>query len=259
MTYIACPACNGNDGDGARAGRAQDRAAGVDAGMKVTIGNAELYLGDCLEILPTLPKVDAVITDPPYGMEFQSNYRTVKHQRIENDDNADLFVWACSIQVSHSRYVFCRWDGIKVAPLPPKSCVTWIKNNWSMGDLEHEHARQTEVALFWPGPAHSFPNGRPTDVVHAPRTGNEYHPTEKPVYLMEQFCRWTDGVVLDPFMGSGTTGVACMNLGRKFIGIEIERKYFDIACARIENAQRQQSLLGGHDKVTRNYEQLGLM
>lgn len=207
----------------------------------VIIGDATLYHGDCLEILPTLPKVDAVITDPPYGMDFQSNYRSVPHARIANDDDAALFLWACHIPAAHSRYVFCRWDGIKVAPIP-KSCVTWVKNNWSMGDLEHEHARQTEVALFWPGPEHQFPHKRPTDVVSATRTGNDNHPTEKPVYLMEQFTKWTRGIVLDPFMGSGTTGVACANLGRKFIGIEIERKYFDIACERIENAYRQQRM-----------------
>src|SRR5690606_5258584 len=184
---------------------------------KEVIGNATLYLGGCLEIMPTLGKADVDITDPPYGMDFQSNFRIVQHQRIANDDNVDLFLWACSIPVRHSRYVFCRWDGIKVAPLP-KSCVTWVKNNWSMGDLEHEHARQTEVALFWPGDEHRFPNKRPTDVVEAPRTGNDNHPTEKPVYLMERFVKWTEGVVVDPFMGSGSTGVACVNLGRKFIG-----------------------------------------
>jgi site-specific DNA-methyltransferase (adenine-specific) len=65
-------------------------------------------------------------------------------------------------------------------------------------------------------------------------------------------------LVLDPFMGSGTTGVACMQLGRKFIGIEIEKKYFDIACERIDNAQRQQSLLDPYDQVTRDYEQMEL-
>jgi len=179
-----------------------------------------------------------VVTDPPYGMEFQSNYRAEKHEAIANDDNEELFRWACEIEVSHSRYVFCRWDNIKTAPLP-KSCVTWVKNNWSMGDLKHEHARQTEVALFWPGEKHDFPEKRPTDVVKAPRTGNENHPTEKPVYLMEQFVKWTRGVVVDPFMGSGTTGVACINLGREFVGIELEPKYFDIACERIRMAQAQ--------------------
>lgn len=69
----------------------------------------------------------------------------------------------------------------------------------------------------------------------------KFHPTTKPIELMRWCADWMGNpdVVLDPFMGSGTTGVACMNLGRKFIGIEIEPKYFDIACERIENAQRQ--------------------
>ena len=207
------------------------------------IGDATLYLGDCLEILPTLPKVDAVITDPPYGMSFQSNHRADRHIRIANDDDVGLLVWACGIPVSHSRYVFCRWDNLRDGAPHPKSCITWVKNNWSMGDLEHEHARQTEIAMFWPGPDHSWPGKRPTDVVRAPRTGNSEHPTEKPVYLMEQFVGWTRGVVVDPFMGSGTTGVACVNLAREFVGIEIEPKYFDIACRRIEDAQRQGRLI----------------
>jgi len=210
---------------------------------KEVIGNAQLYLGDCREILPTLPKVDACITDPPYGMSFQSNYRADQHRRIANDDDQSLLVWACGIPVTHSRYVFCRWDNLGGDVPKPKSCVTWVKNNWSMGDLEHEHARQTEIAMFWPGPDHSWTGKRPTDVVRAARTGNTEHPTEKPVYLMEQFVGWTRGVVLDPFMGSGTTGVACMNLDRQFIGIEIDPAYFDIACRRIEDAQRQGRLI----------------
>ena len=206
-----------------------------------TIGSATLYLGDCRDVFVGLGRVDSVITDPPYGMDFQSNFRIVQHQRIANDDDADLFLWACSIPVRHSRYVFCRWDGIKVAP-KPKSCVTWVKNNWSMGDLEHEHARQTEVALFWPGEGHRFPGKRPTDVVEAPRTGNDNHPTEKPVYLMEHFVGWTEGTVLDPFMGSGSTGLACLKSNRPFIGIEIEPRYFEIACERLHNATRQEAL-----------------
>jgi DNA modification methylase len=202
------------------------------------IGDARLILGDCLEILPNLGFVDTVVTDPPYGMNFQSNHRIDQHIKIANDDNKSLFNFVCQITALHSRYVFCRWDNIPDAP-KAKSCVTWVKNNWSMGDLEHEHARQTEVALFWPGANHKFPGKRPADVVMSPRTNNQEHPTQKPVYLIEQFLEWTEGLVLDPFMGSGTTGVACANLGRKFIGIEIEPKYFDIACERIEAAYAQ--------------------
>jgi DNA modification methylase len=207
----------------------------------VIIGDATLYLGDSVEIVPHLLPVDSVLTDPPYGMSFQSNHRAEKHLRIANDDTTDLLRWACQIDAQHSKYIFCRWDNLADVP-KPKSCITWVKNNWSMGDLKHEHARQTEVALFYPGANHFFPKGRPVDVIHAARTGNEFHPTEKPVVLMSFFVEWTDGVILDPFMGSGTTGVAAIQLGRKFIGIEREPKYFDIACKRIEQAVAQGQL-----------------
>ncbi|MBS1725050.1 MAG: site-specific DNA-methyltransferase [Armatimonadetes bacterium] len=197
-----------------------------------------LHLGDCREILPTLGKVDAMVTDPPYGMRFRSNSRLIRHEAIANDSTTDALLWACNIPVKHSKYIFCRWDNLAEVP-KPRSVVNWIKNNWSMGDLEHEHARQTEIALFYPGENHHFPCGRPTDVVEVRRTGNDHHPSEKPVDLMWAVVRWTDGLVVDPFMGSGTTGVACAKLGRKFIGIEIETKYFEIACRRISEALKQ--------------------
>ena len=208
---------------------------------KEQIGDCTLYLGDCLEVMPTLGKVDAVITDPPYGMSFQSGHRSEKHIKIKNDDSEDLLIWACNIPVEHSRYVFCRWDNLQGVP-KPRSAITWIKNNWSMGDLNGEHARQTELCLFYRGESHFFPSGRPQDVIKAPRTDNNNHPTEKPVGLMESVVKWTDGTVFDPFMGSGTTGVSCVKLGRKFIGIELEEKYFDIACKRIEEAYKQPDL-----------------
>lgn len=195
----------------------------------------ELYLGDCREILPTLGRLDAVVTDPPYGMEFRSNHRSERYEAIANDAEEWPLQLATTLEADHSKYVFCRWDDLQRVK-KPKSMVTWVKNNWSMGDLEQEHARQTEVCLFYPGPAHFFPKGRPQDVIKAPRTDNEWHPTEKPVALMRAICEWTNGLILDPFMGSGTTGVAAVKLGRRFIGIEIEPKYFDIACRRIQDA-----------------------
>ena len=224
---------------------------------KVTIGDATLYLGDCREVLPTLGKVDCVLTDPPYGMAFQSNFRKEKHIAIANDGDTEILRWATQIEVAHSKYIFCRWDNLRDVDRP-KSLVTWVKNNWSMGDLNHEHARQTEVALFYPGPEHSFPRSRPTDVIHAPRTGNEFHPTEKPVYLMQAFIEWTSGLILDPFMGSGTTGVAALKMGRPFIGIEIEPRHFETACRRIEDAQRQASLLDAYEQTDRLAEQIGM-
>jgi len=204
-----------------------------------TIGRATLYLGDAREIVPTLTGAySSVVSDPPYGMAFQSNHRVERHAEIANDHDEELLKWACGLTPSHAAYIFCRWDNLAAVP-KPKSLVTWVKNNHSMGDLEHEHGRQTEVALFYPGPDHDFPSGRPTDVIRAPRTGNDFHPTEKPVQLMRAFIEWTRGTVLDPFMGAGSTGIACQQIGRSFIGIELHEPYFDIACKRIEDAQRQ--------------------
>lgn len=205
------------------------------------IGGATLYLGDCREITPTLGDLETVCSDPPYGMAFQSAHRMDRHEAIANDKDAALLQWACALHADHSKYLFCRWNNLYDVP-KPRSLVTWVKNNFSMGDLEHEHARQTEVALFYPGPNHAFGDGRPSDVVNAPRTGNNFHPTEKPVTLMQQIVRWTKGRVFDPFMGSGTTGVACMQENREFVGIEINEKYFDIACKRISEAVKSPGL-----------------
>jgi DNA modification methylase len=96
-----------------------------------SIGNATLYLGDCMEIVFWLNDVDAVITDPPYGMSFQSNYRKQRHKKIVNDESADLALsvikWAIK-EASHSTYAFGRWDNFVDYPMP-KSLITWVKNN----------------------------------------------------------------------------------------------------------------------------------
>ena len=202
------------------------------------IGNATLYLADCRDVLPTLSGIDAVVADPPYGMAFRSNHRNARWPTLAGDTDGSLLELATTIPAAHSRYVFCRWDEMRLLP-KPQSVITWVKNNWSMGDLDHEHGRQTEVICFYPGPSHFFPRYRPADVIEACRTGNDNHPTEKPYMLMCAVLDWSDGTVLDPFMGSGTTGVACARMGRPFVGIEIEPRYFDIACRRIEQAHRQ--------------------
>ena len=205
------------------------------------IGGQRLLMGDCLSIMPLLGKVDAVVTDPPYGMAFRSNHRREKHKAIANDKETTLMHWACSIDATHSKYVWMRWDNLFDVP-KPKSLITWVKNNHSMGDLEHEHGRKTEVCAFYAGPNHSWPRFRPVDVVDGTRTGNEYHPTQKPVDLMRNVVEWTAGDVVDPFMGSGTTLVACQKLGRQGIGIELDKDYFDIACKRVDEATRQPDL-----------------
>lgn len=201
------------------------------------IGGQRLILGDCREIISRLA-YDAICTDPPYGMAFISNYRNVKHKAIANDKATDLLQWACQLPALHSKYVWMRWDNLRDVPMP-RSLVTWVKNNHSMGDLEHEHARQTEVCAFYKGPEHRWPSFRPADVVKHRRTGNEHHPTEKPVSLMQEVIGWTMGVVCDPFMGSGGSLVACERLGRCGIGIELDPTHFETACRRVEEATRQ--------------------
>ena len=208
---------------------------------KEVIGNQTLILGDCRGIIGGLT-FDAICTDPPFGMEFRSNHRQQKHDAILNDADPSALAWACSIPVKHSRYVWMRWDNLPHVPMP-RSLITWVKNNHSMGDLEHEHARQTEVCAFYKGPEHRWPEYRPADVVTHPRTGNQHHPTEKPVSLMLEVIGWTLGVVCDPFMGSGRTLVACQRSGRAGIGIELDPKHFATACRRVDEAARQPDLL----------------
>jgi site-specific DNA-methyltransferase (adenine-specific) len=186
--------------------------------------------------------IDSLVTDPPYGMSFQSNYRKEQHKAIANDDTALALEWASNLSIKHSRYIFCRWDNLKDVAIPT-SLITWVKNNWSMGDLEHSHARKTEVALFYPGTQHFFPDGRPSDVVEFARTQNELHPTQKPIDLMAQVVRWTDGIVFDPFAGSGSTLIACEQLSRTCFAVELDPKYVDVIIARWEKLTGEQAQL----------------
>jgi len=103
--------------------------------------NGKLYHGDCLNIMPELEPVDLVIGDPPYGMNFQSNYRTKKHSKIIGDDALPVELINIAIEkANRASYFFCRWDNLGQMP-KPKSVLVWVKNNWSMGDLKHEHGR----------------------------------------------------------------------------------------------------------------------
>src|SRR5574343_1417190 len=192
-----------------------------------------IYHGDCRAILPQLGQADLVITDPPYGMRFVSNYRMMKHASIVNDDALPIdLIWLSLSKANNAAYIFCRWDNLPQMP-KPKSVLAWVKNNWSMGDLDHEHGRQWEACCFYPKDGHVF-NKRIPDVIFADRTGNVLHPTEKPCDLLMNIIHANVGdIILDPFMGSGTTLRAAKDLGRKAIGIEIEEKYCEIAARRM--------------------------
>ena len=231
---------------------------------KVTIRDATLYRGDCMEILPTLGKVDAVITDPPYGIEFQSARRTETERfAVIEGDGAPAIDWIplVKIRAGGSLICFCRWDvaeafrsAIVANGFNLKSQVIWDRVVHGLGDLEAAFSPRHDTVWFaTSGAGFAFPGKRPASVIRHIRVdpASLRHPCEKPVGLMaelvESITRPRD-MVIDPYMGVASTGVACARLGRKFIGIEIERKYFDIACKRIEDAYNQNALFDGEVK-----------
>jgi len=192
-----------------------------------------IYHGDCREILPTISGADLVITDPPYGMNFRSNYRLIRHDKIANDDKLPLDLIELAInKARRAAYIFCRWDNLREMP-HPTSVIAWVKNNWSMGDLKHEHGRQWEACCFYPKNEHEFITRIP-DVIYAEKTGNELHPTQKPEALINRIIVANVGdLILDPFMGSGTTLRSAKDMGRRAIGIELDERYCEVAAKRM--------------------------
>lgn len=143
--------------------------------------------------------------------------------------------------------IFSRWDvaniftdAMRIAGFQIKSCIVWDKCSYGMGDLKASFAPSHEVILFGVKGKFSFPGKRPKDVLHFPKVSNDkmIHPNEKPVELLKSLIESTtkkDAIVLDPFMGSGSSGVAAMKLERKFIGCELDENYFKISKDRIES------------------------
>lgn len=197
----------------------------------VHIGDATLILGDCRDVIPTLGKVDAVVTDPPYGLGDRMQGGTWGAA----DKYTDMRGWdgdAPDLSPIVDLGVDCIIWGGNYFALPPSRCwLSWSKSNAvpTMAAIELAWTSLDRPAKEWRGGVGLHEFG---------------HPTQKPLPLMEwclSFVPEAD-TILDPYMGSGTTGVACVNLGRKFIGIEIHEPYFDIACRRIEEAYRQPRL-----------------
>jgi site-specific DNA-methyltransferase (adenine-specific) len=231
--------------------------------MKVEIGNATLYLGDCMEVLPTLNKVDAVITDPPYG---ESTHANAKSNRGVGQGNKVIDFLSMTANELDQVLVLCghrcdkwlvstmEWRHIAKFDMQPPigwelvRFGVWVKTN-PMPQISADRPAQG-----WEGIAYMHSTSGEKKRWNGGGTHGNYvgslvtdgaHPTGKPLPLFSQFVdRFTErgNFVLDPFMGSGTTGVAAVQLGRKFIGIEREPKYFEIACKRIEQAVAQGQL-----------------
>lgn len=215
----------------------------------VIIGDATLYQGDCMDILPTLGKVDAVITDPPYGIgesggeknrlragDGRTKFNIPKHEDLGWDYERPTKQVFDLIAAKGSALIV--WGGNYFSDYLPPSMgwLYWDKKmggDFSDGELAYTNM-QKALRSFSAHPFQGLAGGK-----------NREHPTQKPIALMvwciEQI-KPTPQSILDPFMGSGTTGVAAIQLGRKFIGIEREPKYFDIACARIEQTYAQGKL-----------------
>lgn len=256
------------------------RAAVGEARVRVeTIGTATLYEGDCMEVLPTLPALDVTITSPPYNMglvpggngrgmyrpgasnkagRFREGYGI--HSDALPQDQYDAWQREClrAFYAASRLGVFYNHrprveHGVLRVPLsfnygvPLRQIIIWDRGTGIDVNKRHFCTRQEWIMVF------AKPELRLID--HAAsgrgdvwRLGMEHdetgHPAPFPVSLPETILRSVDGVsgVLDPFMGSGSTGIACARLGLAFVGIELEPRYFDIACERVANAQRQERL-----------------
>lgn len=202
------------------------------------IGDATLYLGDCREVLPGLSGVDAVVTDPPYGIEGtwsggnSHGWGRFKGQAKAWDQRPD---WLHEL-VALLPVPTIIWGGNYFALPQSGSWLFWDK---LVREFTSGHGELAWTNLGKPVRAFNFSHGQLA-------TEGKEHPTQKPLSLMAwciTLLPATCVVVLDPFAGSGTTGVACAKLGRSFVGCEVHEPYFDIMCRRIEAAQRQGDLL----------------
>lgn len=216
-----------------------------------TIGSATLYLGDCREIIGAVEGVAAALFDPPFGIDYQSGHRTDalwSGDRIANDETVTARDEAIALLGDVPMLVFGSWK----APKPPgtRAVLTWDKGPaLGMGALDIPWKPSTEeiyvigkgftgtrdegAAIYCPPVQSMAKNGRT-------------HPNEKPVDLLVRLARkLPEGLLCDPFMGSGSTGEAAYRLGRPFIGCEVNPDYFEIACRRLRRAHSQPSLFSG--------------
>jgi site-specific DNA-methyltransferase (adenine-specific) len=204
----------------------------------VIIGDATLYCGDCLDVLPTLGKVDCVVTDPPYGIadiwvggfNEHHGWGKAKSEALKRNewDNKKPDKSTFDLIRSISDYQII-WGGNYFELPLSRGWLVWNKpeRNFTLAEAELAWTNQDKVIRVFD--CHRSDSDR-------------IHPTQKPLKLMEWCLRMTEGTICDCYMGSGTTGVAALKLGRKFIGVEICKEYFDIAVNRISKEANQMKL-----------------
>lgn len=216
----------------------------------VIIGPCTLYHADCLEVLPTLDKVDAVVTDPPYGIDYgRAGGFSASHGWHNNREQVEWDVSRISADLIHlilqkGKHQII-WGGNYYTDILPPTMqwLIWdkVQRNFSLADCEMAWTNQNNASRI-------FSYARGNESGFAPKRNDGFqnkHPTQKPVDLMT----WCMGflpkgaTVLDPFMGVGSTACACIATGRKFIGIEIDEKYFNVAVNRITKELQQGRLL----------------
>lgn len=214
------------------------------------IGSATMILGDCTNYLPQLQESVAVLTDPPFGISYRSGFSTDtlwSEAGIKGDNSTAMRDYMLARLHGRPILAFGSWKAAR--PHGTRAILTWDKGPaLGMGALDIPWKPSTEeIYVLGKG----FVGGRDSGaVIYCPpvqstaKNGRQ-HPNEKPVALLQMLlAKLPGGLIADPFMGSGSTGVACMLSGRPFIGCELDERYFDIACQRIDDAQRQGRLIG---------------
>ena len=216
----------------------------------------KLYNGDCLEIMKNIDNesIDLIITDPPYLINYQSNRRKKvdRFDKIKNDkDNyiliQEYFKECYRIMKNNTAiYCFCSWHNVDFFKkefekyFKLKNIIIWNKNNHGTGDLKGSYAPKYEFILFGHKGRTLLREKRISDVIDCAKIPSKKltHPTEKPQELLGIFIKQSsdeDSIVFDGFMGTGSCGMIANKLNRKFIGIELDENYFNIAKDRIGN------------------------
>ena len=218
----------------------------------------KLYQGDCLEVMGGIKdkSVDLIVTDPPYLMDYQSNRRKKEDRfdKIKNDKGNYMLIQdyleECHriMKDNTAIYCFCSWHNIDFFKnefekhFKLKNILVWNKNNHGTGDLKGSYAPKHEFILFGHKGRTLLREKRIADVIDCPKISSNKltHPTEKPQDLLEIFIKQSSdegSIIFDGFMGTGSCGIAAKKLNRKFVGIELDEKYFNIAKDRLENIE----------------------